>query len=128
MCLEENFAFSLPENGTIIFDSFISTGFDYEEYAVIKYSDLSALEKYEWITLTEDNISEILSVLENHDAKRTSDNKEPIPKEYMPDYTRVKGIRLNDPPNEDGFYNERKFAYVLIDAEKLYVYAVIYCP
>ena len=128
--LDKKFGFSLPENGTMLFDSFIPIGFNFREYAVVKYTDMNTFNNsnYEWRALSEENVVEINKALEYHNEMLISDNEPPIPEQYLPDYAKVKGVRLVDPPNKDGFVNKRKFAYVLLDTEKLYAYIVIYCP
>ena len=126
--LDENFGFSLPENGTMLFDSFVPLGFNFMDYAVVKYNDLSGFDSYEWTALSEQNIAELVITFDRHNEMLTLNNKQPLPEKYLPDYTKVKGIRLVDPPSKNGVVNKNKFAYVLLDTEKMYAYIVIYCP
>lgn len=95
--LEEKFAFSLPDGGKIQYRSFANVGFDFREYIVVVYADTQELGKLNWTDLSDKDIYQFKGAVLEHNNRLAVDDSEPIPDEYLPDYTSAKKIFLNDP-------------------------------
>ena len=113
--MEERFGFTLPENGTVEYDSFINIGFDFVEYCVIVYEDTQALEKLDWSELKDEDRTQFNKWLDLHNECLFSDKKGAIPDQYLPNYDNVEKI----------FLTKTMQALMLYDSEKATVYVYL---
>ncbi len=117
----ERFGITMPEEGTVLYDSFINIGFDFREYAVIAYDSNEELSKLPWTEADIWDVAEFKTQMDRHNICLQSDGSAQIPIEYRPNGTGLQKMYLDRVGKEISTMK----CYLLYDADKCLVYVYI---
>ena len=114
----ERFGISMPENGTVIYDSFFNMGFDFRDYGVIAYDSNEELSKLSWSEADSWDIAQFNAQIDRHNLSLQANGEEMIPAEYLPDDTGLMKMYLDRVGKEISTMK----CYLLFDSDRSLVY------
>ena len=114
----ERFGISMPENGTVIYDSFFNMGFDFRDYGVIAYDSNEELRKLPWTETDSWDIAQFNAQIDRHNRSLQANGEDKIPAEYLPDDTGLMKMYLDRVGKEISSMK----CYLLFDSDRSLVY------
>lgn len=117
----ERFGITMPENGTVIYDSFFNMGFDFRDYGVIAYDSNEELSKLSWSEADSWDIAQFNAQIDRHNLSLQANGEDKIPAEYLPDDTGLMKMYLDRVGKEISTMK----CYLLFDSDRSLVYVYI---
>ena len=114
----ERFGISMPENGTVIYDSFFNMGFDFRDYGVIAYDSNEELSKLSWSEADSWDIAQFNAQIDRHNRSLQAHGEEKIPTEHLPNGTGLRKMYLDRVGKEISTMK----CYLLFDSDRSLVY------
>lgn len=114
----ERFGISMPENGTVIYDSFFNMGFDFRDYGVIAYDSNEELRKLPWTETDSWDIAQFNAQIDRHNRSLQAHGEEKIPTEHLPNGTGLRKMYLDRVGKEISTMK----CYLLFDSDRSLVY------
>lgn len=114
----ERFGITMPENGTVIYDSFFNMGFDFCDYGVIAYDSNEDLNKLPWSEADSWDIAQFNAQIDRHNLSLQANREDKIPAEYLPDDTGLMKMYLDRVGKEISTMK----CYLLFDSDRSLVY------
>ena len=114
----ERFGITMPEEGTVIYDSFFNMGFDFRDYGVIAYDSNEELSKLPWTEADSRDIAQFNAQIDRHNLSLQANGEDKIPAEYLPDDTGLMKMYLDRVGKEISTMK----CYLLFDADRSLVY------
>ena len=114
----ERFGITMPENGTVIYDSFFNMGFDFRDYGVIAYDSNEELSKLSWSEADSWDIAQFNAQIDRHNLSLQERGEDKIPAEYLPDETGLMKMYLDRVGKEISTMK----CYLLFDSDRSLVY------
>ena len=114
----ERFGISMPENGTVIYDSFFNMGFDFRDYGVIAYASNEELRKLPWTETDSWDIAQFNAQIDRHNRSLQAHGEEKIPTEHLPNGTGLRKMYLDRVGKEISTMK----CYLLFDSDRSLVY------
>ena len=117
----ERFGISMPENGTVIYDSFFNMGFDFRDYGVIAYDSNEELRKLPWTETDSWDLAQFNAQIDRHNRSLQAHGEEKIPTEHLPNGTGLRKMYLDRVGKEISTMK----CYLLFDSDRSLVYVYI---
>ena len=114
----ERFGITMPENGTVIYDSFFNMGFDFRDYGVIAYDSNEELRKLSWTETDSWDIAQFNAQIDRHNRSLQAHGEEKIPTEHLPNGTGLRKMYLDRVGKEISTMK----CYLLFDSDRSLVY------
>ena len=114
----ERFGISMPENGTVIYDSFFNMGFDFRDYGVIAYDSNEELRKLPWTETDSWDIAQFNAQIDRHNRSLQVHGEKKIPTEHLPNGTGLRKMYLDRVGKEISTMK----CYLLFDSDRSLVY------
>ena len=114
----ERFGITMPENGTVIYDSFFNMGFDFRDYGVIAYDSNEELRKLPWTETDSWDIAQFNAQIDRHNLSLQAHGEEKIPTEHLPNGTGLRKMYLDRVGKEISTMK----CYLLFDSDRSLVY------
>lgn len=114
----ERFGITMPENGTVIYDSFFNMGFDFRDYGVIAYDSNEELRKLPWTETDSWDIAQFNAQIDRHNRSLQAHGEEKIPTEHLPNGTGLRKMYLDRVGKEISTMK----CYLLFDSDRSLVY------
>ena len=114
----ERFGISMPENGTVIYDSFFNMGFDFRDYGVIAYDSNEELRKLPWTETDSWDLAQFNAQIDRHNRSLQAHGEEKIPTEHLPNGTGLRKMYLDRVGKEISTMK----CYLLFDSDRSLVY------
>ena len=114
----ERFSISMPENGTVIYDSFFNMGFDFRDYGVIAYDSNEELRKLPWTETDSWDLAQFNAQIDRHNRSLQAHGEEKMPTEHLPNGTGLRKMYLDRVGKEISTMK----CYLLFDSDRSLVY------